>query len=166
MRQMHARRICPMEEKSRNPQWFQYMTLVVNCRLNINNVRKPRLGGETMILVLFEVVVKKEGMQKYLSLAAGLKDELARAEGFIRAERFSSLSNEGKLLSLSVWENEEAVNRWRNTLNHRMSQKQGHDSLFDSYTITVASKIRSYTNVDRTETPQDSNKFLNLVSTQ
>ena len=53
-----------------------------------------------MIVILFEVTVKKEGMKKYLSLAAGLKDELARADGYIRSDRFRSLANEGKLLSL------------------------------------------------------------------
>lgn len=115
-----------------------------------------------MIVVLFEVTVKKEGMEEYISLAAGLKDELARADGYIRSERFSSLANEGKLLSLSVWENEEAVDKWRNSINHRMSQRQGHDALFESYTLTVASQVRSYTDVDRGETPEDSNIFLNI----
>lgn len=115
-----------------------------------------------MIVVLFEVTVKKEGMKEYISLAAGLKDELARADGYIRSERFNSLANEGKLLSLSVWENEEAVDKWRNSINHRMSQRQGHDALFESYTLTVASQVRSYTDVDRRETPEDSNIFLNI----
>ena len=109
-----------------------------------------------MILVLFEVTVKKEGMNEYLALAAGLKDELARAEGYIRSERFTSLVNEGKLLSLSVWESERAVDAWRNTVNHRMSQRQGRDSLFESYTITVASRLRAYSNAERAEAPGDS----------
>lgn len=113
-----------------------------------------------MILVLFEVTVKKEGMQEYLALAAGLKDELIQADGFIRSERFSSLNEQGKLLSLSLWENEQAVEKWRNSLNHRMSQRQGHDALFESYTITIASKIRQYTETDRTETPEDSKDFF------
>lgn len=106
-----------------------------------------------MIVVLFEVVVKPEGLRDYLSLAAGLKDELTRAPGFVRAERFTSLVNEGKLLSLSIWEDEQAVETWRDNLNHRLSQRRGRDLLFDSYTITVASQIRSYTNIDRAETP-------------
>lgn len=101
-------------------------------------------------------------MHDYLSLAAGLKDELTRAPGFVRSERFSSLVNEEKLLSLSIWEDEWAVETWRNNLDHRLSQRQGHDLLFDSYTITVASQIRSYTNIDRAETPGDSRKFFDL----
>ena len=113
-----------------------------------------------MILVLFEVKVKKEGMDKYLALAAGLKDELAQADGFIRAERFSSLSEQGKLLSLSFWESEVAVEKWRNVIKHRMSQSQGRESLFAGYTITIASKIRQYTEIDRAEVPEDSRAFF------
>ncbi|WP_110955042.1 antibiotic biosynthesis monooxygenase family protein [Anaerosinus massiliensis] len=111
-----------------------------------------------MILVLFEVTIKKNHMDDYLALAANLKNELVKSEGFIRAERFSSLVNEGKLLSLSVWESEEAVSKWRNQIEHRMSQRQGHDAIFKSYTITVASQLRSYSNIERSDAPEDSNR--------
>ncbi|WP_428558938.1 MAG: antibiotic biosynthesis monooxygenase family protein [Solidesulfovibrio sp. DCME] len=113
-----------------------------------------------MIIVLFEVTVKKEGMENYLALAANLSKLLANAEGFIRSERFSSLTNDGKLLSISVWETEHAVEKWRNEMMHRMSQRQGHDSLFESYTISVTSTLRIYTNSERTETPDDSKQFF------
>ena len=113
-----------------------------------------------MVFVLFEVTVKEEGVKAYLALAASLKKELERAEGFIRSERFKSLADEGKILSLSVWESEEAVEKWRNALQHRMSQRQGRDSLFEHYTLTVASKIRSYTPADRCEAPEDSEHFF------
>lgn len=113
-----------------------------------------------MVLVLFEVMVKRNCMDSYLTLAANLKQELMKAEGFIRSERFTSLANEGKLLSLSVWENEEAVNKWRNQAAHRASQKQGRNSMFESYNITVASKIRSYSDEGRSEAPEDSNQFF------
>ncbi len=76
------------------------------------------------IVVLFEVKPTKEGMQKYLDLAAMLKPMLSGFEGFIRAERFSSLNEEGKLLSMNVWTDEAAVERWRNVMQHRMSQKE------------------------------------------
>ncbi|EGO62491.1 antibiotic biosynthesis monooxygenase family protein [Acetonema longum] len=115
-----------------------------------------------MILVLFEVTIKKNYMDSYLALAANLKHDLVKSEGFIRAERFSSLVNEGKLLSLSVWENEEAVREWRNQTEHRMSQGQGRDLIFESYTITVASQLRSYTNIERSGAPEDSNELFNI----
>lgn len=115
-----------------------------------------------MIIVLFEVVVKQEGMSEYLALGAGLRSELGRAKGFIRAERFKSLAHEGKLLSVSVWESEEDVEAWRNVLQHRMSQRQGRDALFESFTITIAPTIRTYTLTDRAEAPEDSNAFFAL----
>lgn len=65
--------------------------------------------------------------------------------GFISVERFASLNEEGKLLSLSVWESEEAAAGWRNQINHRNSQKKGHDTLFEKYKISVAAVIREYT---------------------
>ena len=114
------------------------------------------------IIVLFEVTPTKEGMQKYLDLAAALKPMLAGFEGFIRAERFSSLNEEGKLLSMNVWTDEAAVERWRNVMQHRMSQKQGREKLFESYKITVCSEIRSYTDTERTEAPNDSNKYFGV----
>lgn len=113
-----------------------------------------------MIYVIFEVIIKENHMDQYLSLAAELKDKLISNKGFIRSERFSSLVNERKLLSLSVWENEEEISKWRNLIEHRLSQRQGRDSVFESYTITVASKIRSYTNIDRKEAPKDSNEIF------
>lgn len=113
-----------------------------------------------MIVVLFEVIVKKNDMDRYLVLAANLRNELVKAEGFIRAERFSSLVNEGKLLSLSVWESEEAINKWRNQTEHRINQRQGHDSMFESYTITIASQLRSYSNGERSAAPEDSNRLF------
>ena len=114
------------------------------------------------IAVLFEVKPKTEGKEEYLKLAAALKGELAKMPEFIRIERFASLNEEGKLLSLSVWENEEAAAAWRNQTNHRDSQKKGHDALFEHYHITVATIIREYTQDDRKEAPADSSQSLGI----
>ena len=114
------------------------------------------------ILVSFEVKPAKAGMQKYLDLAAMLKPMLAGFEGFIRSERFSSLNEDGKLLSMNVWTDEAAVERWRNVMQHRMSQKEGRDKLFESYKITVCSEIRSYTDTERAQAPQDSDRYFKL----
>ena len=114
------------------------------------------------IVVLFEVKPAKAGMQKYLGLAAMLKPMLAGFEGFIRSERFSSLNEDGKLLSMNVWTDETAVERWRNVMQHRMSQKEGREKLFESYKITVCSEIRSYTDTERAQAPQDSNQYFKL----
>lgn len=117
--------------------------------------------SEKMIYVIFEVVIKKDYMDQYLNLAAKLKRHVEANKGFVRSERFSSLVDERKLLSLSVWENEDYLNEWRNQIDHRLSQKEGRDNIFESYTTTVTSKLRCYTNNDRAEVPDDSNDFLN-----
>ena len=114
------------------------------------------------IVVLFEVKPTKTGKERYLDLAAMLKPMLAGFEGFIRAERFSSLNEDGKLLSMNVWTDEAAVERWRNVMQHRMSQKEGREKLFESYKITVCSEIRSYTDTDRAQAPKDSNQYFDV----
>lgn len=113
-----------------------------------------------MVIVLFEAILKNGKMEDYLAQAAGLKSALFEAEGFIRSERFSSLAVEGKLLSMSVWDSEESVAKWRNTMAHRMSQKHGRENDFADYKITVATPIRSYTMTKRQGAPTDSNEFF------
>ncbi len=112
------------------------------------------------IIVLFEVKPTKEGMKKYLENASMLKPMLEGFEGFISAERFTSLNEEGKILSMNIWESEEALKIWRNTLEHRISQKEGKDSLFESYKITVCKAIREYSNINRQEAPEDSREYF------
>ena len=111
------------------------------------------------IIVLFEVTVKNGKMDDYLKMAGSLKESLAKAEGFIHSERFSSLATEGKLLSMSIWENEECVSKWRNLAAHRMAQKHGRMNDFADYKITVVTPIRTYTMTDRTQAPADSNEY-------
>lgn len=98
-------------------------------------------------------------MDDYLKMAGSLKDSLAKAEGFIRSERFSSLAAEGKLLSMSIWESEECVSKWRKLAAHRMAQNHGRMNDFADYKITVATPIRTYTMTDRTQAPADSKEY-------
>lgn len=113
-----------------------------------------------MIAVIFEVKPKQEGSAEYLELAAGLRQFLENRDGFISIERFQSLSEEGKLLSLSFWRDEAAIDAWRNLLEHRMAQKKGKESLFHSYRIRVAEVFRDYTESSREGAPSDSNEAL------
>lgn len=131
-----------------------------------SDVRSVSDRGEafqmSQIVVLFEVTPTALGMQRYLDLAAELKKSLSGFEGFISAERFKSINNEGKLLSMNVWTDESAVERWRNMLEHRMSQKEGREQLFESYKIAVCSAIRTYTDSERSEAPADSNSYFGV----
>jgi len=77
-----------------------------------------------MYAVIFEVEIKLEGKEEYLQLAADLRNELDHMDGFISVERFQSLVNEGKLVSLSFWESEKAISNWRNNINHKIAQKK------------------------------------------
>lgn len=114
------------------------------------------------VIVLFEVTVKEGKMEDYLKMAASLKNELSKAQGFLRSERFSSLAVEGKLLSMSVWQDEASVERWRNLAAHRMCQKHGRMNDFADYTITVVSPKRTYTMTQRQGAPEDSNRFFEV----
>ena len=114
------------------------------------------------VVVLFEVVVKENLLDAYLKMAAELKEELAEAGGIISSERFTSLADQRKLLSMSVWESEEAVAKWRNIARHRLNQKQGRERMFESYKISVAAIKRTYTADERENAPQDSNEFFGL----
>lgn len=109
-----------------------------------------------MIAVIFEVEPSEAGMARYLAIAASLKSELEAIDGFISVERFQSLAQPGKLLSLSFWRDEEAVARWRNTAHHRASQAEGREGVFADYRLRVASVIRDYGLRDREQAPADS----------
>ena len=108
-----------------------------------------------MIAVIFEVWPNSGRKQDYLNIAARLKPELEKIDGFISVERFQSLSDETKLLSLSFWRDEEAVKRWRNFAEHRQAQRLGRESVFCDYRIRVVSVMRDYGMNDRNEVPRD-----------
>lgn len=109
-----------------------------------------------MIAVIFEVMPAPGRMQEYLDTAAALKPELEKIDGFISIERFASLVNEGKVVSLSFWRDEEAVRRWRNVEGHRHAQARGRAGIFADYRLRVASVIRDYGMRERAQTPADS----------
>ena len=112
-------------------------------------------------MVLFEVVIKPEYKDEYLQLASSLKSELEKANGFISGERFISLGEEGKLLSMSLWKDEDSISEWRNNVQHQISQKMGKETMFDRFKITVCNTVRTYT-MDERE-PIDSKEFFKEV---
>ena len=111
-----------------------------------------------MYAVIFEVWPTKKGKEEYLQIASSLKEFLQNREGFISIERFQSLSDEDKLLSLSFWEDEEAIKIWRNLFEHRIAQDKGNAQVFKDYRIRVANVLRDYTKENRSEAPRDSNE--------
>ncbi len=109
-----------------------------------------------MIAVMFEVKPTSEGKSEYLKIASELRTFLENRDGFISIERFQSLTEEGKILSLSFWRDEKAIDTWRNVLEHRAAQKKGKQYLFHSYRIRAARVVRDYTGTARDEAPSDS----------
>jgi heme-degrading monooxygenase HmoA len=109
-----------------------------------------------MIAIIFEVIPAPGRKQEYLDLAAALRPQLEQQDGFISIERFSSLTNEGKILSLSYWRDEEAVKRWREFEAHRQVQALGRGGVFADYRLRVASVLRDYGMGDRAQAPADS----------
>ncbi len=109
-----------------------------------------------MIAVIFEVWPAEGQEGHYLDIAASLRAELESVDGFISLERFRSLTDPNKLLSLQFWRNEEAVRTWRNSTRHRAAQVQGRHWVFADYRLRVASVIRDYGMTERAEVPEDS----------
>lgn len=109
-----------------------------------------------MIAVIFEVIPAPGRKQEYLDLAASLRPALEKMDGFISIERFASLTNEDKILSLSIWRDEESVKRWRQFEGHRVAQAKGRGGIFADYRLRVADIIRDYGMSEREQAPADS----------
>jgi heme-degrading monooxygenase HmoA len=109
-----------------------------------------------MIAVIFEVWPADGRREDYLEIAASLREELATIDGFVSVERFQSLSDPTKLLSLSIWRDEEAVRRWRSRPRHRTAQQAGRGGVFRDYRLRVAGILRDYGMSERGQAPEDS----------
>lgn len=109
-----------------------------------------------MLAVIFEVIPAPDARDTYLDIAAALRPALDTIDGFISIERFESLSQPGKLLSLSFWRDEAAIARWRTLEAHRAAQAAGRQRVFADYRLRVATVERDYGLTDRAQAPADS----------
>jgi heme-degrading monooxygenase HmoA len=109
-----------------------------------------------MIAVIFEVWPHPEARQAYLDIAAALRPLLEQVDGFISIERFQSLSQPGKLLSLSFFRDEEAIAQWRRLEAHRAAQAAGRAAVFQDYRLRIAGVVRDYGLNERGQAPADS----------
>lgn len=113
------------------------------------------------IAVIFEVIPHEGKQKEYLEIAAELKTELEKIPGFISIERFQSFTQSDKVLSLSFWESEEAIQKWRNLEEHRRAQNAGRTLIFKDYRLRIGYIIRDYGMTDRKEVPLDSQDYHN-----
>ena len=109
-----------------------------------------------MIAVIFEVFPETKHKQRYLDIAAALRPELEQIDGFISVERFQSLTDPSKLLSLSFFRDEQAIAAWRALAQHRNAQSAGRGGVFADYRLRVAGVMRDYGMFDRDQAPGDS----------
>ena len=109
-----------------------------------------------MIAVIFEVIPATGRRDEYLEIAAALRPRPERIEGFISVERFESLSEPGKMLSLSFFRDEDAIEEWRAIESHRQAQSRGRAGVFEDYRLRVAAVMRDYGLYDRDQAPNDS----------
>lgn len=112
-----------------------------------------------MIAVIFEAIPKEGKRDEYLDIAARLRPELDKIEGFVSIERFQSLVHPEKVLSLSFWRDEASVSRWRNLEMHRAAQRAGRSAIFDDYRLRIAFVERDYGKNDRQQAPEDSREI-------
>jgi heme-degrading monooxygenase HmoA len=109
-----------------------------------------------MIAVIFEFTPAEGRFPEYMKLVDTLREDLAKAEGFISLERFESITNKGKFVSLQFWQDEESVRKWRTLQKHREAQKKGRAGIFGSYRLRIAQVTRDYTMDERAQAPKDS----------
>ncbi len=109
-----------------------------------------------MIAVIFEVEPAEGRKDDYLDIATQMRPLLNKIDGFISVERFQSLSDPTKVLSLSFFRDEEAVQSWRSLNAHRSAQSKGRNGVFADYRIRIAYVTRDYGMNDRAQAPQDS----------
>ena len=114
-----------------------------------------------MIAIIFEVWPAEGHQQSYLDIAANLRPVLEKMDGFISVERFVSLTDPTKVLSLSFWRDEKAVEQWRTLGPHRLAQEQGRAAVFKDYRLRVGEIDRDYGMRDRKQAPSDSRKYHN-----
>jgi pimeloyl-ACP methyl ester carboxylesterase/heme-degrading monooxygenase HmoA len=138
-------------EKSRNDLYYETLSFLKQ-EVDFKEINKHSIA------VIFEVIPNATHKQEYLDIALSLKPELEKIKGFISIERFQSIYNPEKILSLSFWENEEAIQEWRNLEMHRNAQSKGREFVFKDYHLRIAQVIRDYGMYDRNEAPNDSKK--------
>lgn len=112
-----------------------------------------------MLAVIFEFIPAGDKTEEYMEIAAELRQHLKDIDGFISIERFTSLTDEGKILSLSFWRDEASIKKWRNLEVHRSAQQKGRSGIFSNYRLRVCEVVRDYSMEDREETPADSKEI-------
>ena len=109
-----------------------------------------------MIAVIFEFTAAEGRFADYKTLAEGLSEEVRGFDGFLSIERFQSITDPARFVSLSFWRDEAAVKNWRNVRKHREAQAKGRGGVFSTYRLRICQVLRDYGMQERGEAPRDS----------
>ena len=112
-----------------------------------------------MIVMIFEFELNDAHIDEYKQVGNSLWQHIAEVDGFISLNRYRSVSNPQKMLAIGLFENEEAVQEWRNMPQHREAQTLGRKRLFTDYRLRMAKITRDYSLHDREQVPDDSREF-------
>ena len=106
-----------------------------------------------MIIVILEGIPRDGKMEEYLALAPKYNEHLKTFDGFISNERFQSCADPNKVLSISMWRDEESIRRFRQLEIHIQDERSGREDLFREYRIYLATVFRNYSLLDRKDAP-------------
>ena len=97
-----------------------------------------------MFAVIFDVHPQPGKLDAYLALAQELRPHLDEVDGFLSIERFASELRPGWALSLSFWQDEAALVRWRTFERHHQVQEEGRAHIFADYRIRVSQVVLDF----------------------
>lgn len=97
-----------------------------------------------MYVVIFEFSVKDGVRDRYFELADLMRKEISSQPGFIAMERFESLTEDNKVVSISTWQDEASIKNWKHNSKHQKAQAEGKSDIFASYRLRVAEVVRDY----------------------
>jgi len=105
-------------------------------------LRKLNAMKPNTLVVIFKSTLKLETKKAYQYYVLQMEDLVKKQPGYLG---HVSLRNKNKLgLTLSYWENEEALLHWKQQAAHKEAQFEGRRQFYSSYSIEVAEINRSY----------------------
>lgn len=87
------------------------------------------------ISVIFRVEVEEGKEEEYRKISAEVLQYAKEQKGLISMERAKSILKERTYVSISEWENEEAIEKWVNHPKHQEAMRKGKSELFSWYSV-------------------------------
>jgi heme-degrading monooxygenase HmoA len=107
-----------------------------------------------MIVVIFEGIPHEGKMDEYLARSPKYTEEMSKIDGFISNDRYQHCGNPNKVLSISLWKDEQAIKQFRQLEMHQRDEADGREILFEDYRICIAKVFRDYGLNDRGDAPK------------